>query len=55
MDKKEFASNSLLSTVYATSLTEFITLAMNQKSCIKLVGFFICVQYVIIINLSIRL
>ncbi|KAG7583536.1 Transposase-associated domain, partial [Arabidopsis suecica] len=34
MDKERFASNSLLTTEYAAGLTEFMTLAGNQESCL---------------------
>ncbi|KAG7583572.1 Transposase-associated domain, partial [Arabidopsis suecica] len=34
MNKERFVSNSLLTTEYATGLTEFMTLAGDQESCL---------------------
>ncbi|CAL9234494.1 unnamed protein product [Arabidopsis halleri] len=34
MDKERFASNSLMTMEYAAGLTEFMTLAGNQESCL---------------------
>ncbi|XP_020882693.1 LOW QUALITY PROTEIN: uncharacterized protein LOC9315038 [Arabidopsis lyrata subsp. lyrata] len=35
IDKKRFASNSLLTTEYAAGLTKFMTLKENKESCLE--------------------
>ncbi|EFH55230.1 expressed protein [Arabidopsis lyrata subsp. lyrata] len=48
IDKKRFASNSLLTTEYAAGLTKFMTLKENKESCLESgMMWFVLVQYVL--------